>query len=88
MASIVLMGAGASYGSGETRPPVRPPLGNGADGLFARLDALGGVATTLPEHLEAVFREDFERGMVAYLEYSKGSTMAFQKEMAAYLAAF
>ena len=43
MTAVVLLGAGASYGS-ETDAP-RPPLGNK---LFEELEAAGGVASRLP----------------------------------------
>ena len=87
MASIILLGAGASYGSGDVSPH-RPPLGFGEDGLFVRLEALGGIASTLPEHLKSKFRNDFEKGMAEYYEYSDGDIMQFQREMACYRAKF
>ena len=87
MVSVVLLGAGASYGSGDVSPHT-PPLGNGVDGLFARLDAVGGVAAHLPDSLKSTFRTDFEKGMSEYYEYSGGNIMTFQRELAAYLAQF
>ena len=87
MVSVVLLGAGASFGSGEVAP-CTPPLGNGVDGLFSRLETTGGEASRLPDHLKSMFRLDFEKGMSAYYEYSDGNIMRFQRELAAYLAQF
>jgi hypothetical protein len=87
MPSLILLGAGASFGSGDVQP-CRPPLGNGPDGLFARLEAAGGQAASLPLDLRILFRTDFEKGMAQFYEYADGDIMRFQREMAAYLAAF
>ena len=87
MASVILLGAGASFGSGDVSP-CAPPLGNGPDGLFTRLVAAGGEAANLPKTLSAHFRNDFEKGMAEFYEYSDGNIMRFQREMAAYLAKF
>lgn len=87
MSAIILLGAGASFGSGEVAPH-RPPLGNGPDGLFARLEARGGQAASLPNDLRVLFRSDFEKGMAKFYEYADGDIMRFQREMAAYLAQF
>jgi hypothetical protein len=87
MASVVLFGAGASFGSVDVLPYV-PPLGNGARGLFARLDAAGGVASTFSEELKALFRSDFEKGMAEYSRLANGNIMTFQRELAAYFASF
>lgn len=87
MASVILLGAGASFGSGDVSP-CAPPLGNGTDGLFARLVAAGGEAAHLPDDLRAHFCADFEKGMAEFYEYSNGNIMRFQREMAAYLAKF
>jgi hypothetical protein len=87
MAAIILLGAGASFGSGDVLPHV-PPLGNGANGLFARLEATGGEAAGLSADLKALFRNDFENGMAEFYKQSDGNIMRFQREMAGYLAKF
>lgn len=87
MPALILLGAGASFGSGDVQP-CRPPLGKGTDGLFARLEAAGGQAATLPDDLKTLFRADFEKGMAKFYEYADGDIMRFQREMAAYLAEF
>lgn len=83
MVAVVLMGAGASYGSEKSTH--RPPLG--AD-LFGALEQAGRIAKDLPEAIKKAFKLDFERGMLDYYEYSNGNTMRFQREMARFLAAF
>ena len=87
MNSVVLLGAGASHGSDDVTSDT-PPLGNGEDGLFARLEEQGGVAFSLPDKLKRLFRDDFEKGMSAYLKYAHGDTTQFQRELAAYLLRF
>ncbi|SFZ76943.1 hypothetical protein [Chitinimonas taiwanensis] len=87
MSSLILLGAGASFGSGNVHPSA-PPLGTGPDGLFARLEAAGGEAASLPESLKELFRSDFEKGMAEYYEYSGGNVMRFQREVASCLAQF
>lgn len=87
MTNLVLIGAGASYGSGSVEP-YPPPLGNGEHGLFSKLELAGGVAAGLPDKLKALFRTDFERGMADYYEYADGNIMAFQRQLAGYLAQF
>lgn len=87
MPALILLGAGASFGSGDVQPCC-PPLGNGPDGLFARLEAAGGQAASLPDDLKVIFRNDFEKGMARFYEFAGGDIMRFQREMAAYLAAF
>lgn len=87
MPALILVGAGASFGSGDVQPCC-PPLGNGPDGLFARLEAAGGQAASFPTDLRTLFRTDFEKGMAQFYEFADGDIMRFQREMAAYLAAF
>lgn len=87
MSVLILLGAGASFGSGDVLPCC-PPLGNGSDGLFARLEGGGGLAASLPDDLKDLFRSDFERGMAQFCEFADGDIMRFQRELAAYLAAF
>lgn len=87
MVSLVLLGAGASYGSVDVAP-YPPPLGNGPTGLFARLEEHSALARKLPEGLRQEFRDNFERGMNTFYEYADGNIMAFQRDLAAYLAQF
>lgn len=84
MEYIVLLGAGASYGSGNVSP-YPPPLGNQ---LFQKLDELGGVASGLPEALKEKFRGNFETGMAEYYLWSKGFISSFQRELGYYLSCF
>jgi hypothetical protein len=84
MTRLILLGAGASFGSIDVNPH-RPPLG---DKLFAALETRNGQAPTLPEALKAKFRERFEIGMAAFDEYADGDVMRFQRELAHYLAEF
>lgn len=84
MTRVILLGAGASFGSVDAIPHP-PPLG---DKLFAALEARGGQAATLPEALKVKFRERFELGMAAFEEHVNGNVMRFQRELAHYLAEF
>lgn len=84
MTRVILLGAGASNGSIDASPSV-PPLGNG---LFDALASRNTQAATLPEHLKDLFRENFEAGMAAFYEYSNGTVMRFQRELAHYMAEF
>lgn len=84
MTRVVLLGAGASFGSIEALPSV-PPLG---DRLFDALASRNGLAATLPDNLKATFRANFEAGMAAFYEYSDGDVMRFQRELAHYMAEF
>jgi hypothetical protein len=81
MTRVILLGAGASFGSG----PNMPPLG---DKLFAALEARGGQAATLPDALKSKFRERFEVGMAAFDEHVNGNVMRFQRELAHFLAEY
>ena len=84
MAVVVLLGAGASFGSVGVRP-YPPPLGNG---LFTDLVDINGVAATLPDNIKKMFEENFEEGMAEYYKFSDGNIMSFQRELAEYLASF
>jgi len=84
MVSLVILGAGASYGSVEASPHT-PPLGND---LFNQLENEGGIASTIPDDLKEMFRNNFEVGMSAYYEYSDADIMRFQRELSYYLAKF
>jgi hypothetical protein len=83
LVSVVLLGAGASYGSGESYPEC-PPLGKD---LFSKLEKLGGVAANLAEVLKAAFRENFEAGMARYREEGQ-NIPALHRELGGYLARF
>lgn len=82
--TVILLGAGASYGSLDVEP-YPPPLGRD---LFSRLEETGGVAAEMPAHISAAFRDDFERGMAEYFEHTDGNIMRFQRELALYIAQF
>lgn len=84
MTRIVLLGAGASFGSIDASPST-PPLGGQ---LFDALASRGGLAATLPDNLKSTFRANFEAGMAAFYEYADGDVMRFQRELAHYLATF
>ncbi len=84
MTRVVLLGAGASFGSIDALPSV-PPLGIG---LFDALASRNGLVASLPDNLKAKFRANFEAGMAAYYEYSDGNVMRFQRELAHYMAEF
>jgi hypothetical protein len=84
MARVILLGAGASFGSLDASPSV-PPLGVG---LFDALASRNGAAASLPDALKAAFRANFEAGMAAYYEYADGDVMRFQRELAHYMAEF
>lgn len=84
MAVIVLLGAGASFGSKKALPHT-PPLGNK---LFDDLVARGGIAARLPKEIQNKFRLSFEDGMLEYYKTTNGNIMTFQRELAHYLARF
>ncbi|WP_330149750.1 hypothetical protein [Shewanella xiamenensis] len=84
MSTIILLGAGASFGSKEVEPSL-PPLG---PDLFDGLVEQGGIAATLPNRIKAIFKEDFEAGMMEYYDYSNGNVMRFQRELAKYLVKY
>lgn len=81
---LVLMGAGASFGSEPVRR-ITPPLGKD---LFARLEERGGVASKLSQELKNIFQMDFEAGMAKLYEQEPLLLQAFHREMAGYLAKF
>lgn len=84
MSTIILLGAGASFGS-EGVTPYPPPLGNK---LFSELEKLEGIAKSLPDDIKAEFNNNFEAGMAKYYKHSNGDIMQFQRELASYLANF
>lgn len=84
MAVLVLLGAGASFGS-IGAIPYPPPLGNN---LFSELLKIKGVAATIPDRIKKIFKENFEEGMAEYTKLKDGNVMSFQRELAEYLASF
>ncbi len=66
MRTVVLLGAGASFGSVDASvdgKPHTPPLGTK---LFEELEREGGVVAQLPLELKKIFRDDsFEKGLNA-----------------------
>lgn len=84
MTVIVLLGAGASFGSIGVEP-YPPPLGNR---LFSDLVKKNGAAAALPDYIKEIFNKNFEEGMAEYFKFSNGNIMSFQRELAEYLAYF
>jgi hypothetical protein len=92
MAYMILLGAGASFGSeharfGDTQHSVlkTPPLANQ---LFSELLQHSAAAQAAPQHIKDAFSVNFEDGMQKYYKYFAGNIMAFQRELAGYLANF
>jgi hypothetical protein len=88
MTVVVLLGAGASFGSVDSRfgtASKTPPLGSC---LFNELEAVSGVASSLPDPLKVLFRNDFEVGMAHLFEERRDDVISFQRELAHYLAFF
>lgn len=83
MERLILLGAGASYGSEPQGEPT-PPLGAN---LFERLAARPGIASSLPEKTKNQF-QDFEQGMAKFAAEHSGDIQQFQRELAYYLAEF
>lgn len=84
MKTVVLLGAGASYGSGYVIPHC-PPLGNQ---LFTELEKMGGYCAALPAQIKQAFSTGFEQGMVRLYQESECETMPVQVELARYLSRF
>jgi hypothetical protein len=82
--ALFLVGAGASFGSGDCLPSC-PPLGGD---LFGELRSAGGVAATITSPLLEVFEENFEIGMERFREERDADTTAFLREMAAFFSRF
>jgi len=83
MKIVVLLGAGASFGSGDCIPS-SPPLGRD---LFSELCKLGGVASSVASPLRDQFQADFEQGMFAFRN-DNNLTIALEREIAAYFTKF
>ncbi|NDL65897.1 hypothetical protein [Acerihabitans arboris] len=89
MVSHILFGAGASHGS-EPNLGITPPLGKK---LFENLLFENGLATTLPDNLKEIFVQDFEQGMLEFIERCNkekkfSHVIRFQNELAQYLLKF
>lgn len=86
MGVVVLLGAGASFGSEPIHGASVPPLGVN---LIQALMNLGGVAARLPVPLLGHFQSHgFEAGMNLMLEGYSGEVMPFQREMGRFLCNF
>jgi hypothetical protein len=84
MSTVFLLGAGASYGSGDCSPYC-PPLG---PDLFDDLQRWGGVAATVDLSVRDLFRANFEVGMEHFYRNRSIDTTTFLREMAGYFAQF
>lgn len=84
MISLILLGAGASYGSGDCTPYC-PPLGAT---LFDALRARGGTAASVSPELAELFKRDFESGMVEFQKQRDADTTSLLREMAEYFVDF
>lgn len=84
MSIVILLGAGASYGSKDVIPYL-PPLGNQ---LFQKLVENSGIASQIDIDIKNSFLENFEIGMSKYFDAVHGNIMTFQRELAHYLACF
>lgn len=87
MSSVFLFGAGASFGSGNCSPEP-PPLGNGDNGLFKKLQKRGGFAATVSKTLADLFIDNFEAGMAELYSSSERDTYALMREMSLYFSEF
>lgn len=87
MSSVFLFGAGASFGSGNCYPEP-PPLGNGINGLFKKLQEKSGIAASLPSVLADSFIKNFEVGMAEFYSTREPQLIAFLKEMSLYFLSF
>ncbi|QGT81556.1 hypothetical protein [Pseudomonas coronafaciens] len=85
MAILILLGAGASFGSEPNAESLTPPLGAH---LFNALEALGGEASKVPDEIKQVFRSDFETGMALYFEKHSYKLQAFHRELSHFLSGF
>ncbi|WP_447809113.1 hypothetical protein [Pseudomonas putida] len=84
MARLVVLGAGASFGSENCKESV-PPLG---DQLFKKLEERSGIASKIPEEMKQLFHRDFESGMAEFVSKYTSHAGAFQRELALYLSSF
>lgn len=84
MSTVFLFGAGASYGSGDVKPEP-PSLG---PRLYAELQKRGGIASTLPPTLAALFAGNFEEGMIEFARTRSGDLIPFMREIGDYMRGF
>ena len=84
MSVVFLLGAGASYGSGEANP-YPPPLGAG---LISELRDCSGAAARIPPALLSIFEKNFEEGMSRFREERDTETTELLRDMSAYFAQF
>ena len=82
--TVVLLGAGASYGSEPSSHPA-PPL---TLDLFDQLVEQSSIARSIDPELKRLFRNDFERGMSEYYDGGKQSVMGLQRDLAKFLFDF
>ena len=87
MSSVFLFGAGASFGSGNCFPEP-PPLGNGQNGLFKKLQERGGFVASIANPLADLFINNFEEGMAEFYSTRESETPAFLREMSLYFSGF
>jgi hypothetical protein len=85
MAELVLLGAGASFGSEPNREIKTPPLGMN---LFSELQSLAGFSSRIPEYIAAVFKRDFEEGMMFFSQEMPSEVQEFHRELSRYLSMF
>lgn len=85
MSAIILLGAGASYGSGPCAPSGPPPLGNQ---LYKELQLVSETARSFPESIQLAFDTHFETGMAQVREHLDELSGAFIRDMGAYFAPF
>lgn len=95
MSVVVIFGAGASafcgptiYNAASGSMQSCPPVGNGPDGLFARLRLVSGYCSAFPTRLADSFVEDFERGMSMIQRGPTSLLVGMQREIALHLARY
>lgn len=84
MSTVLVFGAGASFGNPDCSPEP-PPL---AARLFDELQAQGPTAASIEPAMAALFRKDFEEGMLAFYQARPGEVSGLLREMAQYFAKF
>lgn len=83
--TVVLFGAGASYGAGDIVPNP-PPLGGG---LFSELRSTFPFSWgSLPRNLTTAFDDDFERGMLELQNFNSTLYAPLYRDMGLYFAQF
>jgi hypothetical protein len=84
--SVVLFGAGASFGCGSRVRPYAPPLGGNLYADLAKRYPQDWGA--LPTDIRKEFEEDFERGMLTLVEKHGHSVGPLMRLMTEYFATF